>query len=663
MRTRRRRPTSRGPSPTAVVAALLAGLAVTTVGAPGASGSPDAGGRRAQATTIQLLEQDPWHHEADVFRMRVRVDGAPDGATVEIERHDPVRSRTRFTDSLSDDELGGPERTLSLVLTDLPLAPGGGVELAYPMADDEGLDSYGVYPIRVLVVDGDGSTLTELVTYLVVLPDARFPPLSVALLMEIGGPNGLQPDGTTALSDETQAAIAARIEVLQRTRLPVTVAPSPETLDALDELGGRGDLLLDELRTAVAGRTLLARPYVDLDLDALVAADLLTQLPPEAEAGAQVVRTKLDMEPVGGTWLSGPTIGRGAVDALTQVGTPQAVVPESAVASVPDLDADEAPTEPVALAEGGPLAFVADEALSTRLAGDAGPLDAQRFLAELAMIWLTSPSLERGVLVRLPESAAIDVDTVATALEAMAGGDAVRMVTTQQLFTELAPDDGDDAPVVELAPHSAGDDLRPLVDPLGKSQARVTALAGTLGDSRLIGSLARSLLLTLGADTPNTQRAAYIHRVDTVVADLADKVSAPDEFQITLTARDGTIPLTLTNDTGRDIVVKVHLSSNQLTFPGGTTRTVKLDPGNTWIDVDVRTRTSGAFPLDIRITSPDDTIVLDQTTFTIRSTAVSGVGLVLSAGAGLFLLIWWARNWRSAKRSRRLVAENGHIPG
>jgi hypothetical protein len=55
------------------------------------------------------------------------------------------------------------------------------------------------------------------------------------------------------------------------------------------------------------------------------------------------------------------------------------------------------------------------------------------------------------------------------------------------------------------------------------------------------------------------------------------------------------------------------------------------------------------------VTSPDGSIVLDRSTFDVRSTAISGVGIFLSIGAGLFLAIWWARHWRDTRRSRRLV--------
>jgi hypothetical protein len=172
----------------------------------------------------------------------------------------------------------------------------------------------------------------------------------------------------------------------------------------------------------------------------------------------------------------------------------------------------------------------------------------------------------------------------------------------------------------------------------------------------------RSLRVALGADTPDDRRQDYVARADGLHANLADTISAAG-ITITLTARDGTIPLTLTNDSGHPVDVRVRWRSNQLEFPAGTELDLTLPPGQTREDIRVRTRTSGAFSLDVVVTSPDGSIVLDESSFTVRSTTVSGVGLLLSGGAGLFLLIWWARHWRSARRARRLVDPGGDGTG
>src|SRR5262249_26238612 len=52
---------------------------------------------------------------------------------------------------------------------------------------------------------------------------------------------------------------------------------------------------------------------------------------------------------------------------------------------------------------------------------------------------------------------------------------------------------------------------------------------------------------------------------------------------------------------------------------------------------------------------PDGTVTLDSSTFDIRSTAISGVGLLLSVGAALFLAVWWLRHWRNSNRSRHFM--------
>ena len=45
--------------------------------------------------------------------------------------------------------------------------------------------------------------------------------------------------------------------------------------------------------------------------------------------------------------------------------------------------------------------------------------------------------------------------------------------------------------------------------------------------------------------------------------------------------------------------------------------------------------------------------MVNRSKLTIRSTVVSGVGATLTAGAGLFLLVWWGNDLRRTRRQRR----------
>jgi hypothetical protein len=140
-------------------------------------------------------------------------------------------------------------------------------------------------------------------------------------------------------------------------------------------------------------------------------------------------------------------------------------------------------------------------------------------------------------------------------------------------------------------------------------------------------------------------------------------VSTPATFTLTLAARDGTVPLTIRNDSGEPLHVTVRLRSQKLDFPEGDTIDQVLTEATTRIDIPVRARASGAFPLRVDITTPDGQQSLSMTRYTVRSTAISGVGLVISVGAGLFLVVWWARHWRRTRRSAKLVAAHTHPAG
>jgi Family of unknown function (DUF6049) len=190
----------------------------------------------------------------------------------------------------------------------------------------------------------------------------------------------------------------------------------------------------------------------------------------------------------------------------------------------------------------------------------------------------------------------------------------------------------------------------------------IDGLGALIDDPGLASSLHQSLLASTGTDTPDTLRVPYVDRVNGALGSVQGAVTLPDQFRITLTSRASTIPIRLTNESDQNLTVRVELESDQLEFPDGSVLRPDLPPGTTTLDVPVRVRTSGAFTMDVEVTSPDGSIVLDTSTFDIRSTAISGVGLVLSVGAGLFLAVWWAKHWRSARRSRHLMPASSVPP-
>ena len=131
----------------------------------------------------------------------------------------------------------------------------------------------------------------------------------------------------------------------------------------------------------------------------------------------------------------------------------------------------------------------------------------------------------------------------------------------------------------------------------------------------------------------------------------------PSGRSITLTARTGEIPVTFQNNTGKPVKVVVKIESDKLDFPRGTTENLELTRLNTTERFPVVARTSGAFPMRITLESPDGNLVVGRTRITIRSTAASGVSLVVALGAATFLAVWWGRNAMKGRRARGLVPE------
>ncbi|MFP3899514.1 MAG: DUF6049 family protein [Acidimicrobiia bacterium] len=621
-----------------------------------AAGSQEAppGGQEAPAAGLELVDQTTWHSEEDTFEVGIRATGAPPGATVHLAVHNRLVSRSAFNQSLMGVMGGTAHETPPELLAGLPPGPDGAVTLRLPVGEGgAGLTEPGLYPVSVVVAASDGATFATLVTHLALLPPREwYPPLSVAVLLDVSSPPTLRPDGSTDLAPETLARAEERAAVLRGAAgVPVTLAPRPETIDGLTRLGDdRGAAIVAGL-VPDPGQQVLARPYTEIDLAALARVGLLGEANHHAEAGADVVREHLGVEPLGGVWLSGPTLGAEAAQVLMDVRIGRAIVPPSAFDQEPD-GGGRVPQVPVRLGEDGPRALVVDPRLGTRMS-NGGVLGAQHAVAEAAMIWFERPAIERGVVMRLPADTALDAEAVSRGLRTLDASYAVDVVPVDRLFQVPPGEDG--VRVVDPAPHSPDASLGGVAPQVDDARDRVGGYGGTVGDDDAGQSLEASLLLATGTTTPDAERDAYVRRVTEQLGALADTIHAPAEFRITLTSRSSTIPLNITNDGEEPVDVRIELDSSRLEFPRGTEIQTTLQPGVTRVDVRVETRTSGAFPLDITITSPDGAIELDRTTFDVRSTTVSGVGLVLSIGAGLFLVVWWTRHWRSSRRSRHLA--------
>src|SRR3546814_7290170 len=111
----------------------------------------------------------------------------------------------------------------------------------------------GAYPLEIVAQDSSGRPLGRLLTHVLVEPqrDDESPPLSVAVLAEIGAEPALQPEGEIELDLADLAGDIALAEVLAaRPSVPATLSIVPETLDALNATGDDGAAVAADLPAA-----------------------------------------------------------------------------------------------------------------------------------------------------------------------------------------------------------------------------------------------------------------------------------------------------------------------------------------------------------------------------------------------------------------------------
>lgn len=649
-----------------LVLAGLAGLAAPTADlAAAAPEPPDA----TQLASVQLVSQTPTVPRRGTFEITVRTDGIPADASLELVLHGRVRSRSELAASMEGEALRTQVYRASTPLAALPVDAEGGRRLSISLdptvTGGIAVSASGAYPVEVRALTVDGAEIATLVTHLLVEPDARdeSPPLAVAVVAGIDAPPATGSDGTTTRLDldldgaaELLATLAAHDDV------PATLAVRPETLD---ELAGSGRpehvALLDALPAAASGRSVLALPYVDVSPDALAQAGLASELGEQLEHGRDLLADVLRVEPSGATWLATEDLSPVGLSALADAGFRHVVVGPDQVEPLRAgvLSLSLAQTFLIESDLDPPIDAVSlDEHVTERVGTSTTPgLELSRLLAELAVLWFEQPGIERGVALPIDPSVRAEVlDGLLTALD---GGEIFEAVTLDDLFAAASPLRQAGGGLVDRAlnPGRTPAIDRTVARDLRAARALLGSFESLLGpDSPRAEPPAAQLLLATAAELDDDDQRAHLVAARASVDEVVGAVSAPNRDTITLTARDGTIPLTVRNDAGVPVHVIVRLRSAKLEFPSGSSIPVVLTDPTTRLDIDVRARASGSFPLEVEVVSPDGAVLLATIDFSVQSTVVSGVGVFLSAGAAVFLLVWWARHWRRTRRSAKLVA-------
>ena len=655
------RRTTRAVAGAAVVVAL--GLLLAPLDAGASSTAPAAPAQVAEAVpTIRLVTQPIAVEPNAPFPVIVAVDGAPEALEVAVD----VYSRAAPGEVIGPEPERDPLATFPVVPLSEPDGDGArsagftidvydGTGATPDPAWRQRIEEPGVYPVRVRVRDGEGDVGVELMTAILRLPGAgqTWATATTALLVPVhrAPPADADRRASTATSGADEDLVDELEPVLdaleERADLPATFAVTPDTLARLAADEGAASTLgrlRDELEAD--RRTLLGAPYVDIDAASLVENDLADELDSQRAAGQRTLEQLLE-PPISSAWQLQDRIDAATAEELSIRGITQLVLPGDA------FDGGVGTAAPIDVATGStPVrATVASEAYALGPDAPGDPvLAAHRLLARLAVTGTDLPADGGAHVIAEIDPAQVDDASLAILFDALLLGTPFATAgTVEQVLDAPA---GSPATLAPRVPPDLG--RYPVT--LRRSRARLASYESMVGGrTELVAPYELPLIVSAARDLPLDDRNDDAASVAVALDEPFTAITVPAPRQITLGARDARFPLAIESDLDYPVQVVIELeSSDRLEFPNNRIEQT-LEPGRTVLQVEVRTRAPGGTPVRIRVTSPDDGVLLAETRWTIRSTAVSGVGIVLTVGAAAFLALWWGRHWHRSKDEARHV--------
>lgn len=409
-------------------------------------------------------------------------------------------------------------------------------------------------------------------------------------------------------------------------------------------------------------------PYAFPDLPTLVANGPFEHPFDQLRVGQTVTNEVLDVD-IDETWLFAPAerLDTASLEQMQRWGASRTFFsPSSLVPSVsPDTSGCPEPmlsfTCPVRVETlNGPVTgYVADLGLSDRLAPLQNRAEdrllLQRFFAETVLIREELPGIDGRVVHAIIPSQWHPSPRMSRVL--LAGTRAAPWVKT------VTPDEGFlaepvDKEVVEEADRITNAPEDDYFDLLADSGEVIESYGSLVSpESERLLRLRRNILASesrsLWHDITRGQELASASG-DEAEQEMG-KVTLEGAPEITLTSRQGDLPIVLSNAATYPVDVEIELISENLTFDETTVRG-SFEPGRHPLTLEATAQASGAFPLRVVVRSPDGDFEIASKDILIRSTKLNQVALGITIGALAFLVLFYAS--RPFRRKRRSAEES-----
>ncbi|MEY9214441.1 hypothetical protein ABH917_003887 [Thermobifida halotolerans] len=434
---------------------------------------------------------------------------------------------------------------------------------------------------------------------------------------------------------------------------------------------------LAHARLWLAEDPLLAVPYANPDLPALLGADLTRDAETSVGLGRSTVADLLGRE--ADTELAWPADGvmdEATRDFLYDNGATTFLLDESAMPAQNWLGRTPTGAAPLELPGGEEgTALVVDSDLTRVLGADthtpgSSVLAEQRFAAETAMIAAEAPGTDRTVILAPPQDWNPSADYATGLLDATENLPWLSAVSLTDVRTDA--DTAEDRQGLTYPRKAADSELD--TDHLERvrsirRQVRLFNSVLTEDEDPFRPAVLRLESAWWRGDDENA--GTVLDRVDRAVQESKAKIHVIPGDPITLASKNGTLGVLVANDLS-DHSVTVHLSifsenSERLSI-GDYTKSMEIGPGGkTTVYVPLSATVNGRTVLHLNLHNADGEPITDeQTTIPVNATGLGSGALVISGVAALVLVTALTpravRKWRRDRARSAAVAGAGPLP-
>lgn len=515
----------------------------------------------------------------------------------------------------------------------------------------------GVYPLKIALLNPSSRVISSFViTHITVLPSSSASKLSINIDIPLLYPAMENTPNPEKYFSGTQIKylIGELTAVDQYAGLPINLDISPEGYILLKHLSDKDGLKLQKLLTKtlkMPNVTPFSTTFGQVNLSQMAVSGLGQDICQQFTDGLNILDgISSNVQPI----YSAPTgLSQSALNYLSKCGISGVVLGSK---NLTTLSTPFGQTEPFNISNSTLTGLSDDPQLIKDTVTSSNPVQqANNLVGDLAQLYYDFPNstFNRVVTLQLPQSSQIDPLFLTTLLSALKSNPALNTVSS-----------------VEAETYSIGVLYNPAIRSLTNPTVTTTSspainIARTIlsglnqivpqGLSELNASSGLSVqqLFDVLESTNLTAALQYrwLNLIQQEVNFLKKQITLPSQQNITITSSTASIPITiLRSNTNTSFNIKITLKDNGVEFKGGNTRTITLDKQQNTVYFNISPRSPGSSILTVTVQSPSGNFTLLQQTYTIHSSAISVLGLILTGLAALLLIWWWIKTFFKNKR-------------